>query len=419
VELAKAQARVGDRVAAAATARRFLKVAADAPPPRTEGLGGPVSLDSVWALRLAIRALEAAGEGQAAADARRRRRKIIDAVEDVDTKASLLWKLVLERNEAGDIPGAFKDDREVLDLSDPAQEPPEDLVIGSRVLAIEFVAGQEAEADWDGAVRTVGRIAGFHKNSILHDIASAPARAGNRAATLARQRRLLPSVEATWAPIEKPSFLLDLARSEAEVGSRPVALTTARQVRTLIDAAGGLTGLQLSIGLIQVARVQAKAGDRPAAFETLRRARAVAASTADDWELFRGFADVAGALAELGDGEGAFRLHASIPSLFAASKNQAAKAIALDLGKAGDLSGARRALDALVEDRNDPRAALLIAEEVAEHVALERAKAGDLTWALEWAEGQKIPLPKVRALIGAAHGLMQRQGAEGRKPAAP
>ncbi len=434
--LALAQARIGERVAAVATARRLLKAALVLPIASLLNENERTNqMDRVGALIFAASAFEAAGEHEAAEDARLAARRAVETEPErplpADLKKGLpgfqaegLARLVRARCDDGDFPGALRLFGEIegklREADDGKSRNGNGFAMAEGLLA--EIAVRQALTDWAGALHTLDSMEDAAQRAIavtmiVNPIVVDRPKAIDWPAVVNRLRRAIPAIDAERDPSPLAQAFIGLARAEGEAGERAAALATIQRFETLVL---GHWGPSTEVGyLCTIAGTLGRIGDRAAAIETLRRARRLVESEKHDTDRIFLLTIVATAQADLGDGDWAMGTLASIPPQYVQSRNGAAKAIALARAKAGDLPGVLRARNAMAEDPKDPRALLRIAEEVAEEVAFERAKAGEVQWALDWAEGQKIPLAKVRALIGAARGLSARRGEGEARPANP
>jgi hypothetical protein len=285
-------------------------------------------------------------------------------------------------------------------------------VYPSKPLAQVALAGAQARVgDLPAAKRGIEAIRASSRGdaggqSILNQaqagVATALANRGNldEATDVARP---LP-VGGLW----RDTFQVVLAREAARRGNLPVA----RQALSAISS-----GLHRVSAAAEIAQAQARGGDREAARQTLRLASKVLEGERNPTARLLELEAVAKAQARMGDRDEAAR---AIAIMDASGEPAPVKAAYLArswaaLGLSQRLAAARdeaarsfqkaRDLAALSGDEQER-------SQILEEVAAAETEGGDVEDALGWARKTPSLVCKIRAMLGAAEGLFNRQRAE-------
>ncbi|MBX6315714.1 MAG: hypothetical protein IRY99_22780 [Isosphaeraceae bacterium] len=414
VRIAIAQAQVGEKEAATATARQAL-AATDLIPLVRSRNSRVAGQNKALALHSVALAQEAAGDRAGAEATRHLALDAASAIEDEPGRAGLLAEMAIERARAGDITGGLQ----LLDRI-PGEGAGLPSHTWAHVLA-QFALILDREKDQLGALRMVARIADPHQRALaLLDLARSRLGASDRAQARIALQEALRAIASLSNPLTKGVLQGRVAAAQADAGDRSAAAAMARQALQGIEQAlqsrrTTLTDLRNAIlgdpgappdeapMLAAIAPAFIKIGDTTTARDLLRRAQSSAEAIKDGVAKTTALGEVAILFAEIGDPAAATLIYDRIDPRYNGLRARLAEAIAAAQARSGDMAQALCTVATLPSDPKDLRGHI----EIAERIAATLIRAGRVEWSLQWAEGQAIPLAKARALLGAGRALLE------------
>jgi tetratricopeptide (TPR) repeat protein len=350
--------------------------------------------------------------------------QLADAAENDRGKREILRNIAYCQSYQGDLKGALATANALPEMD--------------RWNALSTICQERVSAgDLESAEKVAALINPPRVNLTIKQImARAYAKAGRRADARKALQEASEIIDSLSKSDEqtKNLYLLDNIQYEAAAGEVGAALATVASLKLPPDDARRKDALR------EIAQAQAKAGDFAGALKTCEELPADAVKA-------RALAGVAYAQAEAGDSVGAGESRAkalsvlrALPPSLAADKPFAT--LARVQGRLGNLPGALAALSAIPQDHIERSWALMAiaklqvkanqkagaigtyqqAAVTASALADNRSRAGMVALALRawaeadeasavaWAKQQNVPYIKAHALVGAAEGIMNREG---------
>lgn len=276
----------------------------------------------------------------------------------------LLLSIARARARVGDQPGVAKAIEEALRIAGSLRDEDRPPISKSHSLTSIAVAQSEV-GDFAGARKTIEQITGLDGETdiALAALAEHQARTGDIKGAVRTASAIRQDAQKTYA-------LKGIVTRQAEASDVKGALATARTIKE---------DLKRVEALVAVARVQFRKGEAAAAKERFLEARQVADNTKSGLtgqEPTLALLEVADALAEIGDKQGALRITKEVqdskvlPAPTDPLQSTGHWRLALVQCKAGDFKGARRTAES-IEDRG-------MQSRTWYHIALVQMKAGDV-----------------------------------------
>lgn len=330
-------------------------------------------------------------------------------IKDDYQRAEVLRTLALQQAKAGDRAGAAKTFAHALEAALGVEGK------SQLVIAVQFVAGAQAEAGQTGAARqTLARLDEYDKQGGLREIALGQARGGD-------VKGALETIEAIQNPTWKSTAIRQVVSAQLRSGDVDAALRTAsliewdatkagalREIVQAQAAAGNVAGAlrttagikdkkEIAIAMGAVALAQARAGDAATATKTFQAALQAAATVGSEIDRSLALAAIAEAQARSGDVVSSAKTLARIP---AEHRDVYARELANVHAESGAFKSAVEIAGTIQLEPTRARAAAAI--------ATTQAKTGHVIDALDWAERLAAPIVKASALIGVAAGMLER-----------
>ncbi len=378
--VAEAQAKAGDKEAAAQTFRDAIRAAKEIRGNNPADPDGQNYHTRCW---IAVAQAEA-GDVKAA-------RETAEAIEGDSARDYALTQLARTLARAGDVKGA-------LEIAEKVSANRKDEVL-LAVAHYQVKAGKVEEA-----ARAAEKIGGAAERAFLRvAIAGAQARAKERDAARKSLQEAMKLAQLIDAEGDGRSVVAGaVAEVQAEMGDADEARQTAGAVPP---------GMWKDVALVRVVTAQARAGDAKGALQT---------AEAVEGEYRKGEAVQAVVSAQLRSGalKAAQQTAATIPSVYWRVETLAE--IAKAQARSGDRAAAALSFKKASEEAGDEGANVRddepglggLRNAALCRVAQARAEAGEVKEALAWAAKQSSPLLKTHALINVARGLALRQAEE-------